>query len=92
MHNTVYARAGHHPRNKWLHDYFAAQPWIDAGRDALRGLGPRALVRLATQYRAHYGASLLGAGDLGPPAGAWLSSWCCRRGADRRARSAVYPS
>jgi hypothetical protein len=27
MRNTVYARAGHSFRKKWLHDYFAAQPW-----------------------------------------------------------------
>jgi hypothetical protein len=27
MRNTVYARAGHPFRKKWLHDYFAAQPW-----------------------------------------------------------------
>jgi len=27
MRNTIYARAGHPFRKKWLHDYFAAQPW-----------------------------------------------------------------
>jgi YARHG domain len=27
MRNTIYARAGHQFRKKWLHDYFAAQPW-----------------------------------------------------------------
>jgi YARHG domain-containing protein len=27
MRNTVYARAGHPFRKKWLHDYFTAQPW-----------------------------------------------------------------
>lgn len=27
MRNTVYARAGHAFRKKWLHDYFAAQAW-----------------------------------------------------------------
>jgi hypothetical protein len=27
MRNTVYARAGHPFRKKWLHDHFAAQPW-----------------------------------------------------------------
>jgi hypothetical protein len=27
MRNTLYARAGHPFRKKWLHDYFAAQPW-----------------------------------------------------------------
>ena len=27
MRNTIYARAGHSFRKKWLHDYFAAQPW-----------------------------------------------------------------
>jgi YARHG domain-containing protein len=27
MRNTVYARAGHPFRKKWLHDYFAAQSW-----------------------------------------------------------------
>jgi len=26
MRNTIYARAGHPFRKKWLHDYFAAQP------------------------------------------------------------------
>jgi 2-methylcitrate dehydratase PrpD len=37
---------------------------IDAGRAALRELGPRALWRLAADYRAHYGSSLLRGGDL----------------------------
>src|SRR5215470_4070960 len=27
MRNTIYARAGHPFRKKWLHDYFGAQPW-----------------------------------------------------------------
>lgn len=27
MRNTIYARAGHSFRKKWLHDYFAAQSW-----------------------------------------------------------------
>jgi len=27
MRNTIYARAGHPFRKKWLHDYFAAQAW-----------------------------------------------------------------
>src|SRR5262244_2400814 len=27
MRNTIYARAGHSFRKKWLHDYFAAQAW-----------------------------------------------------------------
>ncbi|HSR98216.1 MAG TPA: YARHG domain-containing protein [Kofleriaceae bacterium] len=27
MRNTIYARAGHQFRKKWLHDYFTAQPW-----------------------------------------------------------------
>jgi hypothetical protein len=27
MRNTIYARAGHPFRKKWLHDYFAAQSW-----------------------------------------------------------------
>ena len=27
MRNTIYARAGHVFRKKWLHDYFLAQPW-----------------------------------------------------------------
>jgi hypothetical protein len=27
MRNTIYARAGHGFRKKWLHDYFTAQPW-----------------------------------------------------------------
>src|SRR5262244_4007585 len=27
MRNTIYAHAGHPFRKKWLHDYFAAQPW-----------------------------------------------------------------
>ena len=27
MRNTIYARAGHQFRKKWLHDYFSAQPW-----------------------------------------------------------------
>ena len=27
MRNTIYARAGHSFRKKWLHDHFAAQPW-----------------------------------------------------------------
>src|SRR5499425_1312869 len=27
MRNTIYARAGHQFRKKWLHDYFAAQSW-----------------------------------------------------------------
>src|ERR1044071_10018960 len=27
MRNTIYARAGHPFRKKWLHDYFSAQPW-----------------------------------------------------------------
>jgi hypothetical protein len=27
MRNTIYARAGHQFRKRWLHDYFAAQPW-----------------------------------------------------------------
>jgi hypothetical protein len=27
MRNTIYARAGHPFRKKWLHDYFTAQPW-----------------------------------------------------------------
>jgi hypothetical protein len=27
MRNTIYARAGHRFRKKWLADYFAAQPW-----------------------------------------------------------------
>jgi hypothetical protein len=27
MRNTIYARAGHPFRKKWLHDHFAAQPW-----------------------------------------------------------------
>ncbi len=27
MRNTIYARAGHPFRKKWLHEYFAAQPW-----------------------------------------------------------------
>jgi hypothetical protein len=27
MRNTIYARAGHPFRKRWLHDHFAAQPW-----------------------------------------------------------------
>lgn len=27
MRNTIYARAGHKFRKKWLNDYFSAQPW-----------------------------------------------------------------
>jgi hypothetical protein len=27
MRNTIYARAGHPFRKKWLHEYFTAQPW-----------------------------------------------------------------
>ena len=27
MRNTIYARAGHPFRKKWLRDYFTAQPW-----------------------------------------------------------------
>jgi hypothetical protein len=27
MRNTIYARAGHQFRKKWLHDHFSAQPW-----------------------------------------------------------------
>jgi len=37
---------------------------IDAGRAALRELGPRALWHLSADYRAHYGSSLLRRGDL----------------------------
>src|SRR6185295_9801072 len=27
MRNSIYARAGHQFRKKWLRDYFTAQPW-----------------------------------------------------------------
>jgi 2-methylcitrate dehydratase PrpD len=37
---------------------------IDAGRAALRSIGPREIVRLVGKYREHYGSSLLSAGDV----------------------------
>jgi hypothetical protein len=47
---------------------------IDAGRAALRELGPRALWRLAADYRAHYGSSLLRGGELA----GWLRAGLAR--------------
>jgi len=47
---------------------------IDAGRAALRELGPRELARLAADYRAHYGSSLLRGGELA----GWLRAGLAR--------------
>jgi len=59
-----------HQRIKVVHEpaltlrVFDAAWRIEAGRNAIRALGPRALMRIADQYRTHYGSSLFGASDL----------------------------